>query len=358
MKNILIIHPGPFGYHTPTYYYSCLLKEKYNITYLGISENLENKDIAGIKYIHLPYTSNPLIKRISYFKKVIGEIRFNNYDFILVNYFIFCSFIRLFANKNVLVEIRTSYIFNNYIKRLIYNAILISEARLFRNITTISKDLAEFLHLPKRTIIIPLGSPKFPLIKKDFSKMHLLYVGTFYGRNVEVTILGVAKFIAEYKDKINISYSIIGFGSEVEEDRIKNSISEACMSEYISYIGTIRYPALTKFLEVSNIGIAYIPMIKRYDSQPPIKSFEYLLSGMAVLATATKENKKIINDTNGILVGDKPEDIYLGLKEIYSRLKYFNSESIQLNSYHYSWENIVESILIPCIERISIGNKS
>ena len=353
MKNILIIHPGPFGYHTPTYYYCLLLKNKYQITYLGIDENRENKNIEGIRYIHLPAGQNSVSKRISYFKAIKREVEQVKYDFVLVNYFVFCSFLRFISNANYVLEIRTSFIFTSFIKRFIYNAILIIESRLFRNITTISHDLARFLILPDRTYIVPLGAPKFPIYNKDFSSMNILYVGTFYEREIPKTIHAVAKFVNEFKDKADISYTIIGFGSEIEIENIRLTIRKLEMDKYITYKGVVRYPELNEYFRNNNIGMSYIPLKKRYDSQPPIKSFEYLLSGMAVLATGTKENRKIINELNGIITGDSIDDVYSGLKHIFSKLNKFNSLNIQTSSGQYSWESIVENILIPYIEDIS-----
>jgi hypothetical protein len=350
VKRLLFIHPGPFGYHTPTYYYCLLLRNKYNITYIGIDEKLENKNIEGIRYIHLSTTRNSLLKRFSYFNAIRKELKENKYDFILVNYFVFCSALRLLTKSSMVVEVRTSFIFTNIIKRFIYNLILITESRLFKNVTTISTDLAKFLLLPRKTYIIPLGAPSFPSYKKDFDSFRVLYVGTFYGREIPNTIHAFARFAAEFGKEIVSSYTIIGFGSIEEMERIRKTIKELAMDNFISYKGVIRYPELIKYFEINNIGMSYIPLKRRYNSQPPIKSFEYLLSGMAVLATETKENKKVINSDNGVLIGDSIDDIYDGLKKIYFLRNSFQSERIQKESQKYSWNSIVDNSFIPYIE--------
>jgi hypothetical protein len=350
MKDILIIHAGPFGYHTPTYYYCLLLKDKYRITYLGIDEYKGKKDIDGIRYIYTPLVKNRLAKKINYFKAIINELKETKYDFILLNYFIFCSIIKIFSNSSIALEIRTSFIFTNFFKRVIYNSILFIEARFFKTITTISHDLAQYLVLPSRTFIIPLGAPKFPSYRKDFSKLRVLYVGTFNGRDIPKTIYAVSKFVNDFKYEIDIVYRIIGFGSTEDMQLIKSLIKELGMDSYITYEGVIRYPELAKYFEICNVGMSYIPLKRRYDSQPPIKSFEYLLSGMAVLATGTKENKKIINPDNGVITGDSIEDIYEGLKKIYLLRNSFQSERIQKESQKYSWNSIVDNSLIPYIE--------
>jgi nucleoside-diphosphate-sugar epimerase len=70
------------------------------------------------------------------------------------------------------------------------------------------------------------------------------------------------------------------------------------------------------YFDIHNIGVSYIPMLKCFDNQPPTKTFEYLLSGMPVIATATNANKDIINDVNGVLINDNSEEVYNGLTAI------------------------------------------
>jgi glycosyltransferase involved in cell wall biosynthesis len=78
-----------------------------------------------------------------------------------------------------------------------------------------------------------------------------------------------------------------------------------------------------------------------YDVQPPAKTFEYLLSGMPVIATQTSENKKLINPGNGILIGESAEEFYLGLKKIYESRDSFDSKLIRDSNINHTWEKIV-----------------
>lgn len=350
MKKIVFINPGPFGSLTDTYYYYIFLKNYYDITYVGFDEGKEVLKYEKINLIHITGGSKKLSNKICFFRKVREVLKSENIDFILVNYFIGCAIIRLFTGNRIVIDIRTSYIFKNKYKRLIYNIILSFESRLFKNISVISKGLATFLHLPERCHILPLGAPLLPLIHKNFDSLKILYVGTFHQRNISNTIFAFAKFFREYCDEIPMHYTIIGFGSEDDIDKVINSIQTEKMTDHIFYKGVIRYPELTEYLNDHNIGMSYIPIENYYEHQPPTKTFEYLLSGMAVIATGTKENKKVINYSNGIIIKDSIEDIYIGLKEIYNRRIIYDTEKIQKNARKYSWEDIVNGNLIPYIE--------
>jgi glycosyltransferase involved in cell wall biosynthesis len=349
-KRILFINPGPFGSLTDTYYYYIHLKEYYDITHVGFDEGKEVINYDNIRLIHLNGGSSGLSQKRLFFKKIRELLNSENFDFILINYFIGCSLIRLFRRKSVVVDVRSSYIFKNKYKRFLYNIILFFEVHFFRNITVISKGLSNFLHLPGRSHILPLGAPQFPLVKKKFDSLKILYVGTFCQRNIPNTIFAFAKFYREHNSKIPMSYTIIGYGSEDDVANIQTAIMTQEMKDHISYIGVIRYPKLNKYLHDHNVGMSYIPIKNHYEHQPPTKTFEYLLSGMAVIATGTSENKKVISDSNGVVINDSIEDIYNGLKEIYIRRLSYDTEKIQKNAKSYSWEEIVNGNLIPYIE--------
>lgn len=350
MKKILFINPGPFGSLTDTYYYYMLLKDKYDITYLGFDEGKKTPKYDGIKIIHLAGSGNDIIQKLLFIAQIAKLIRDNRYNFILINYFIGSSIIRLLSRDNLIIDIRTSYITSNKYKRFLYNVFLIIEVRLYKNISAISESLVKYLHLPKKTHILPLGAPSLPLIEKDFKTLRILYVGTFHNRNIANTIYAFANFLSEKNDKSIAQYTIIGNGSDFEIKKILNAIATTGMDKCITYKGIIRYPELIGYLNSHNVGMSYIPITTFYDNQPPTKTFEYLLSGMAVVATGTKENKKIITNRNGIIIGDTIDNIVEGLQYIFTNRFKFNSEIIQQESQKYNWNNIINDNLIPYIE--------
>jgi len=352
VKSLLFINPGPFGSLTDTFYYCKILKDKYDITYLGFDESKPMVEMNGIRIIHLPGSGKKLRQKLLFVKKIREITRDYEFNFILIYYYIGCSIIRLFLKNNLVVDIRTSYISKNLFRRILSNSIMSLEVRFFEYKSVISESLARYLWLGSKLHILPLGAPSFPLIKKDFNSLNILYVGTFHQRNIVNTILGFTRFMSRHNNQLTAKYTIIGFGTDVETQEIKDAIASSGISDSISYDGIIRYPELIKYLEINNVGISYIPLRKYFDNQPPTKTFEYLLSGMAVLATDTSENRKIINDSNGIIIGESVDDICFGLEHIYlNRVKYI-SEYIQNDSCKYSWDNIVNFNLVPYIESL------
>ena len=83
-----------------------------------------------------------------------------------------------------------------------------------------------------------------------------------------------------------------------------------------------------------------------------------MAAGMITLATATQENRAVINDKNGILISDSANAFYWGLKTIYrSRLQY-DFETIQREASKYTWENIAERYLEPLVKKAICDDNS
>ena len=352
MKRILIVSPGQFGTHNGTYQYCKLLSKEHIISYFGINENRQNIYLDNVKLNHLEIRSNSFFNKIYFLTKLRSFLKFNNYDFIMANYFLGCSFLNLFTDDKKIVDIRSGYIYKNKFKRFFFNRLLLLEVSAFKNITVISINLSKYLNLPKRAHHIPLGSPVFSTLEKSYDSFKLLYVGTFYQRNLHQAINGFSKFYLEYKDLIKMEMNIVGVGNNEDIQLIKDTISELSIGHVVKFLGEIRYPELNKHFEYHNIGLSYIPLTQYFNFQPPTKTFEYLSSGMITIATSTVENISVINESNGILIRDNEDSLFEGLKFLYNNKNNYNYFRIQDNSRQYSWKNIVFNNLLPYLNKL------
>jgi glycosyltransferase involved in cell wall biosynthesis len=350
VKKILLITPAQFGYHSGTYYFAKHLQSKFDVTVLGFYTGKKIISIDGIKIINISCKK-------SYFSKfkLIFEARklhkINNYDFVFILYFLLSSLVTLVLPKTkIAVFINTIFIFkDNSIKEKLYNLMLKFEYNFFKYKTVISKNLGEYLKL-QHFQVIPVGAeyPKILPQNRSYQQLKLIYVGTLYDRNIEITLKGIKMFLSDNK-VINLKYFIIGFGTEQEVKNLTNEINKLNLNDSVFFLGEIRYPELTEYFLASNIGISFIPCTEKYDNQPPTKTFEYLAYGLPVIATKTKENSLIINDSNGVLIEDTPMGFCNGLMQILNKINNYNSNQIYESSYKYSWQNIVETILSPYI---------
>jgi hypothetical protein len=104
--------------------------------------------------------------------------------------------------------------------------------------------------------------------------------------------------------------------------------------------------------------------MKQFQCQPTTKIFEYHLSGMPVLATATCENAKVIRKEDGVLISDDPLGVSQGLMTIYRNLSGYDSNVIRRLSAGYTWERVISDHLAPFLTSFpespssSFGNPS
>jgi hypothetical protein len=355
---ILVVFPYQWGYNSDYLFYCQILAEKYPVTYIGYELGLPAIPAKKVNIIQIK-KEGTLKSIYNLYKAIRSELSSGNYTHIFINYFLSASIIcRLLGKQNMsILDIRTSFIFKNKTKTYLYNRIMKMEARYFRYITVVSAGVKEFLGLPERTHILPLGGPHFPLISKDINTLRFLYVGTFYDRNIPNTIKAFASFLNSHGTKIKSHYTIVGHGTEIEQAEITDLIQSENLAENVKYVGTVRYPELYSFFADHNIGICYIPLTSYYDCQPPTKTYEYLLSGSIVLGTNTFENRKLINSQNGVLVGDTIEEFYKGMVHIYENRKNYSSTEIQHEAEPYTWDNIVNMNMIKYLLKIKTDNK-
>lgn len=349
-KKILFVIPTQYGYHTDSYKYCELLAEQYDVYYIGLDLGKTERKSKRVN-VFLENPKKYLFWRLTFLVAVLKLHKKYRFNKIFIYYFPLCSFFLWFLPKNIVVmDIRTSFIEGKYKSKLL-NKLLTVESRFFKKISVISWGVVDFLSLNKQKCsLLPLGGDDVPFYSKAMNKMSLLYVGTFYDRYIEKTIEGLYLFRKNNSD-VEVEYTIIGMGTNEEKQKIIDSISNYKMSDIVHFIGEKRHEELIPYFKSHNIGISYIPLTDYYDCQPPTKTFEYLLNTMIVLATPTLENKRVINDTNGILMENDSPLAFAHALELLSREKEkFDMKKIYISSQQYSWKDMVNRYLIDIVE--------
>lgn len=348
-KKLLIITKAQFGYHIDSFKYCDYLKNLYEITYLCSDYRLQKFYLPQTRVIYISRNSSLIRRNFQFIKSSIEEIR-KNHDLVLVKYFNGCSLLKIFGfPKLIIANVRSAIISSNAIGRYFRNLLLKVELLFFDQITFISLSLAQRLQVDlSKSHVLPLGSDIISATNKNFRQFRLLYVGTFSKRRVIDTVVGVHRFYEEHN--IGLTYTIIGSGYNNEEDEILNYIKRHDLNKIIKVLGYIPHSQLATYFDTHNIGISYIPITDFFDCQPPTKTYEYILSGMAVLATKTSENAKIVNAINGKLIEDNSDSFYEGLCHLYRSRSNFNSTHIRDTASNQTWEKIILNNLYPYLD--------
>jgi len=341
----LILCQSQFGYHVDAYYYCKYLKDRFDVTYLCWNYGLPEILMPEVNIIFVPRTGSIAARYARYLSAALSEIRHGRYYVHFIKYFRACLLLRAFnSRKQFVLDLRSGHISGRVSVRYIFDLLTRGELLFFNNITVISQSLAKKLGLEKRATILPLGADRLSCTEKNFESLRLLYVGTLTQRNIDQTLFGFAKFHNEFKDRIDMHYTIIGTGARDEEDILRKIVESKQLAPVVFVQGRIPHDQLKPYFDSHNVGVSFVPMTAYFDVQPVTKTFEYLLSGMPVIATATSENKLVLDHDNGVLIEDSPDGFYSGLKLLYERTSSYNSGTICSAASKYRWESIVDNL--------------
>lgn len=345
IKRLVIISKDQFGYLTDTYKYCQHLRDNYDITYVCFDMGLEKIDMdkVNIKY----FTFNNKISSIKNFYNfciyLLQFLKKENFNFIFCVYFRFCFLIPLFIkNNNIWLDIRTTCISNSFFRRLVSNSELIFNSLFFKNISVISDGVANQLKL-KKYKLLPLGAdslPKKNLLNSNYNKVKLLYIGTFEYREIWKTIIAYTKVKSKFPTIVD-DYIIIGSGSAKEMEKIKKSIDQFDVGDNVKLMGWVEHSKLFSYLDDATVGVSFIPITNYFNYQPPTKTFEYLMNGLVCIGTNTYENRKIINDSNGVLCQDTVVDFEKAIEKICYNISNFSKKQIITSMQDkHSWRSI------------------
>lgn len=343
-RKLLIISQEQFGYLIDTFYYCKYLKDDFDITYICWDFGKERVGLDSIKTVYVARGGNFIARSFRFVQIARQNIKYETIVFI--KYFKFISTVlKISKPKNKFVlDIRSGSVEDKWSRRLYYDLLMKMEAKFFKNITVISKSLRKKIGFNSTSHILPLGADVISSNIKNFRQINLLYVGTLYNRKIEDTVVGFSRFYKEFKEKIPITYTIIGTGRSNEVEWLSSIVEKENLQEVVFVLGEIPHHKLKEYFDYCNVGVSYVPITDYFNCQPPTKTFEYLLSGMPVIATQTDENRAVINSTNGVLIEDNPDSFFHGLVEWYIHRNRFNSESIQTQSMRYGWATITQNL--------------
>lgn len=352
MKKLLIINKQQFGYLTDVLKWTETLRYEYLVTVLCFNIGHKQVFVDGVNIVYVPYTRYYFINAILFYLYSMFTILRN--ELIIVEYFQGCEYLkRLFRNKRMLLDVRTLSVTSENDTRLRYNAQLVKACKWFNLISVISQGVRDQISdLTTPIFIMPLGADQISERCKTYESLSLLYVGTLSGRDIHKTILGYKHFIDLYP-QTNINYHIVGDANTAAEfQSVRKLVEELGLENNVILHGRITYSELKPYFDNCNVGISFVPITSYYDSQPVTKTFEYAMSGLITIGTSTKENCKIINDYNGVLINDDSDAFTNALVYIYNNRNKYRDYQIRQTVADYEWTGLVRNYLIPILKEL------
>lgn len=173
----------------------------------------------------------------------------------------------------------------------------------------------------------------------------LIYVGTLSGRNLSI-LIHAFKRVTEHHEGVRLF--LVGEGEEKE--KLHRLVARLDISEQVIFTGYLAYQLVPAFLKLAQIAISPIPKNDIYNIQPPLKTLEYIASGLPIIATDTVANRIFIKDgVNGILVSDDEESILDGIDRLLLDEKFRSllGSNAKMSSSIYDWDVAVQNYLEP-----------
>jgi glycosyltransferase involved in cell wall biosynthesis len=127
----------------------------------------------------------------------------------------------------------------------------------------------------------------------------LVFVGSFYQWHDVATLLNA--FAVVLKTHSEARLILVGDGTE-RESMIKLSL-ELGIEHAVQFTGFVTHAEVSRYVNAADIAVVPVPDMKQEMWLSPMKLFEYMASGKAIVASAMGQIKEVIRDSeNGLLV--------------------------------------------------------
>jgi glycosyltransferase involved in cell wall biosynthesis len=155
-------------------------------------------------------------------------------------------------------------------------------------------------------------------------------------------------------------FVIVGDG--MDRESLERHTRRKTYSDDVHFIGEVEFSEMPQCLRAFDVGFAYVPDRPQYRDQPPLKTVEFLASGLPIVATDTPGNRVFADHgENALVVEDKISAYTDSLRRIVesAQLRHRLSENARESVTEYDYNHIVKNRLIPIYERlVSTGRKS
>lgn len=243
---------------------------------------------------------------------------------------------------------------NSRVKTIIFDSIKWLNIMTFKHQIIVNESIIKkFKPLSSRYIKINPFHKSHTDLNKEFDYIKLLYIGSLNNRNIHLTIEGVKYFLK--KHQLQLEYIIIGTGDIDSVSKLKHTIEVNQLHTNIKYLGWQPDKVVSEYINYCNIGVSFCPVTPKYINNMSNKTYEYLLSGMPIIATKLNENIKVVNETNGVLIDDTAQGFCDGLNVLLNQLKTYDSYRIKNTVAENSVEFIADNSVKPYINKIING---
>jgi len=357
---ILIVSASQFGYLIDYHRYYTYLKGKgYDVKYMCWDFGKERLEPGNPDIIYVS-RSGAKVRRLSRFiKAVVDYEKEMKFDRILLNNFkLDFTLLLSIPKEKMYYDIRTVTVSTKRYRRVLFDSMIAFAAKRFRHTSVITDAAAKRLGI-RRYRLLPLGGARFPAAAVNDPEVDqyrslfsgndfiFLYVGTLSQRRMIEPVMGFHEYLKK-NPTAAVKFILVGdsFGNELET--IREYVKSNGIEKYVLALGYIPQKRLALFFQEADCGITWFPITPFFDVQPNTKTYEYLINGMPVIATATQDNARLLNHADiecGIVIKDNPQDFERAVGEIMAKYHLYDKKTIADRFSEYEWDNLFKRYL-------------
>ncbi|MGY5862937.1 MAG: glycosyltransferase family 4 protein [Candidatus Thorarchaeota archaeon] len=143
---------------------------------------------------------------------------------------------------------------------------------------------------------------------------------------------------------------LVGSGRTV--GLLLQKLATSGLGHMLTHAGFHPFKEMPKFIAASDVALCIFPDTPMSHAASPLKLFEYMGSGRAIVATSVAGTAEILDDTTGVLVspGDSDEicDAVVKLCQHPDLRKELGGEARRVVTQKYTWEFLAERFLDEC----------
>jgi len=189
------------------------------------------------------------------------------------------------------------------------------------------------------SIFYPISTPKQP------NTFRLFYHGTV---TINRGIGLVLKALLEIKEDVNITFTIVGDGSGLEELKAM-TLSSPLLSRRVIFKGLLPYEQMVTEINHSDVCICPLTNRLEWDVSSPIKVFEYLACGKPIILTPISAHKDVVEGEPYIIwtEGFEPSDFSEAIIRAIEKKSMLALEAEKATDFvksNYQWKNQAEKL--------------
>lgn len=352
--------------HRSLYNLCLYLADDFELTVISPYEGLEEKTSSLFKTVYLdagvPKSSIRVLKKIQTFLRVFRIIfcvrrhaRNNEYTLIYIwdQTWAFAIKLLLGSRYKYVMQMFAPGVTPSTVHNMVHDLQVMFNVRFFQHVFMGSEQVMRPFKVPPGVAhVTGVGIDAIDFQDREFDSLDLVYLGVLSNRYVHESVEGFARFYQSNKGKLPMSYKIVGGGVEEAVRAVQASIEAAGTDVPVQYLGKLDDAEVIKVFKASNIGVVYNRVTPYYTNNISTKLYEYLLSGMPVIAVRNNSLLNVVNDSNGVLIEDSPAGFEQGLQKMLANLGAFNSRKIAQSGDDCSVKRVVQERMVPAFLEI------